>query len=303
MGISFWKHHPFSDQNGHQLAQEAIHFQNTFQFDFLKLTPAGDWLAVCYGAEDEVWENDSVGRRKITALPLKEIKDFYKLKPFSFQENLLVEILKALQICCTQVQVPVYATIFCPLSQLIQISGRELFLRTAQAEPEAIYAALDIINQNTKAVIKKASELGVRGLYYVTQHMEADVLSVETYKQFGRDSDEICLIKAAESFDSIIFHLHGNDCYACIAEDIPKLSIHCSYNQVHTTNSQSIEKAGYPIIYGLPASTLSKVNSEQDCKEILKNFPPNNLLTCDCVLPLNFPTEKINLWKNFVRSL
>lgn len=303
MGISFWKHHPISDQNGLQLAKEAIDFQNMFQFNFLKLTPAGDWLAVCYGAKDEVWENDSVGRRRITNLPLKEVKDFYKLNSFSFHEPLLVEILKALQICCTQVKVPVYATIFNPLSQLIQISGRELFLRTVQTEPEAIHAALAVINQNTNNVIKKASEIGVKGLYYVTQHMQADVIPIEIYKQFGMYSDEICLQNAAKSFDSIIFHLHGNDCYACITENIPKLKIHCSYSPIPTINTKSIEKANYPIIYGLPATTLSKANNEQDCKEILEKNPPNTLLTCDCVLPLNFPTEKINLWTNFVRSL
>ena len=64
MTVSFWKHHPISDQHGQQLAQEAIDFQNKFQFDFLKLTPAGDWLAVCYGAKEEVWKNDAVGRAK-----------------------------------------------------------------------------------------------------------------------------------------------------------------------------------------------------------------------------------------------
>ncbi len=303
MDISFWKHHPISDQHGHQLAQEAIDFQYKFQFDFLKLTPAGDWLAVCYGAEDEVWENDSVGRRKITGLPIKQIKDFYTLQIFSFQENLLLEILNASHISCTQVEVPVYLTIFCPLSQLIQISGIDLFLRTIQTEPEAIYAALDVINHNTKKVIEKASEIGVKGLYYVTQHMQANLLSFEIYNQFGKLYDEDCLLKAAESFDAIIFHLHGNDCYACIAENIPKLSIHCSYNQAETINRISIKNAGYPIIYGLPALILSEANNLQDCKEILEKFPTNTLLTCDCVLPLDFPSEKINLWKSFAHSL
>ncbi|AFK05605.1 hypothetical protein Emtol_0087 (plasmid) [Emticicia oligotrophica DSM 17448] len=303
MGISFWKHHPYSDQNGHLLAQEAIDFQNTFQFDFLKLTSAGDWLAVCYGAGDELWENDSLGRRKITSFPLQETRDFYHLKSFSFQEKMLVEILDALRICCENVSVPVYVTIFCPLSQLIQISGIELFLKTAQKEPEAIHAALAVIIQNTKKTIDAASKVGVGGLYFVTQHMQTEILSLETYQQFGRYSDEICLIKASELFDSIIFHLHGNDCYACIAENIPKMSIHCAYSEVSTSNTQSIEKAGYPIIYGLAHHILSKANSFQDCKEILDNFPTSSFLTCDCVLPLNFPNEKINLWTNFVRSL
>lgn len=300
MNISFWKHHPISDQHGQQLAQEAIEFQNTFQFDFLKLTPAGDWLAVCYGAADEVWENDAVGRRKITGFALKEIKDFYQLQAFAFQEKLLVEILQALEICCREVTVPVYATIFCPLSQLIQIAGLDLFLKAAQTEPEAILAALAIINQNTVSVIEKAAAIGVKGLYYVTQHMQADLLSPALYQQFGKPSDEHCLLKAAEVFDSIIFHLHGNDCYTCIAHDIPKLSLHCTFNP---SSAHSMEETGYPIIYGLPASTLEQATTEQECHEILAKYPSNTLLTCDCVLPLAFPDEQIALWNKAIRSL
>lgn len=300
MTISFWKHHPISDQHGQQLSQEAIDFQNTFHFDFLKLTPAGDWLAVCYGAEDEVWENDALGRRKITGFPLKEIKDFYQLQTFTFQEKLLVEIIQALEICCREVSVPVYATIFCPLSQLIQIAGLDLFLKTAQTEPKAILAALAVINQNSVSVIEKAASIGVKGLYYVTQHMQTDLLSPALYQQFGKPSDEHCLLKAAEVFDSIIFHLHGNDCYACIVNGIPKLSLHCTFNP---RSALSMEETGYSIIYGLPASTLQQAITEQECHDILEEFPSNTLLTCDCVLPLAFPDEQITLWNKAIRSL
>lgn len=300
MIVSFWKHHPISDQYGQQLAQEAIDFQNKFQFNFLKLTPAGDWLAVCYGAKDEVWENDAVGRRKITEFALKEVKDFYQLQAFTFQEKLLVEIIQALEICCREVTVPVYATIFCPLSQLIQIAGLELFLNAAQTEPEAILAALDVINQNTIRVIERAAEIGVKGLYYVSQHMQTDLLSPVLYQQYGQSSDELCLRSAAKVLDSIIFHIHGNDCYVCIGGDIPKLHLHCTFN---SKSSLFFEKTGYPIIYGLPASILEQATNEQECHEILEKFPTSTIFTCECVLPLAFPDEQIQLWNKVIRSL
>lgn len=303
MDISFWKHHPFSDQSGKLLAEEAIDFQKTFQFNFLKLTPAGNWLAVCYGAQDENWENDPVGRRKIIGFPLKEIKDFYELKDFSFNEKLLVEILEALEICSTNIDVPVYATVFCPISQLIQISGLELFLKAVQTEPEAIYAALKVINQNTQKVLEKAAQVGVKGLYYVTQHMQSDLILYDIYNQFGKPSDYECLNSASKLFDSIIFHLHGNDCYASISDNISKLSLHCTYSQEETQNSKSIKETGYPIIYGIPATTLREVSSIEDCQNKLKKFPTNTLLTCECVLPLDFPSETINLWTKFAKEL
>jgi len=303
MDISFWKHHPISDQSGKLLAEEAIDFQNSFQFDFLKLTPAGNWLAVCYGAKDENWENDSVGRRKIIRFPLKEIKDFYNLQHFSFNEKLLVEILEALQICSAKVDVPVYATVFCPLSQLIQISGLDLFIKTLKTEPKAIFTALNVITQNTKKVLEKASQVGVKGLYFVTQHMQSDLITFDLYDQFGKPSDQDCLNTASSLFDSIIFHLHGDDCYACISENITNLSLHCSCKLEETTNSKSINETEYPVIFGIPASILSEVSSSEDCKKILNRFPSNTILTCECVLPLDFPEEKINLWNKLVKEL
>jgi uroporphyrinogen decarboxylase len=302
MKISFWKHHPISDQKGQLLAQEAIEFQNKFNFDFVKLTPAGNWLAVCYGAKDEVWENDSVGRRKITDFPLKTTKDFYTLQLFSFKEEILVEILNAMQISANQVTVPVYATIFCPISQLIQISGLELFLKTVKEDPEAINSALKVIVENTLKVIEKSFQMGVKGLYFVTQHMQEELVSFEIYNQFGKPSDETCLQKATEIFDEVIFHIHGDNCYACITEHLPRLSLHCSYDSNKKENNLIFEKTGYPVIYGLPASKLLEANSIEECKVILSKYPVNKMLTCECVLPLDFPDEKIDLWKKYTLS-
>lgn len=300
MRFSFWKHHPVSDQFGLQLAQEALDFQNIFDFDFLKLTPAGDWLAVCYGAKDEVWENDSIGRRKITEFAIHKPQDFYQIKPFSFNESILIEVLKAIDICCTNTNVPVYITVFCPLSQLIQISGLDLFLAVAKTEPEAIFYALDMITLNTIKVIEEAVKRGVKGLYYVTQHMQKNMLTIEQYSQFGKTFDEKCLVKSGELLDSLIFHLHGDEPYACIPSNISKLNIHCTYN---TTTNSIIESIGYPVIYGIPASVLVQVNSVEECKEIASQYPIHSILTCECVLPLDFPSEKIQIWKDFVYSI
>lgn len=300
MKFSFWKHHPNSDQNGLLLASEAIAFQNKFEFDFLKSTPAGNWLSVCYGAKDELWENDLLGRRKITEFAIKNEKDFSKLTSFTLKEPLIAEVLNSLEICSNTVSVPVYATIFCPISQLIQISGLDLFLETEQNNPEQVKIALNQITENTVNVIKKIKKLGVKGLYFVTQHMQSDSISFELYNRIGKIYDEFCLKTAAEIGLDIIFHLHGNDCYSCIAPNIANLRLHCTFANEITPNHQTIKNSNYPIIYGIPASVLAEVKTMEDCENILKNYPQESLLTCECVLPLDFPDETIQIWKNYL---
>ena len=64
-----------------------------------------------------------------------------------------------------------------------------------------------------------------------------------------------------------------------------------------------LKKTGYPIIYGLPASILEQATNEQECHEILKKFPTSTIFTCECVLPLAFPDEQIQLWNKVIHSL
>jgi uroporphyrinogen decarboxylase len=302
MKVSFWKHHPFSDQNGVKLAQEALEFHEKFKFDFLKLTPAGDWLAVCYGVKDEVWQNDVLGRRKITDFVIKNVDDFYKLDNFTFEEPILKEILKALNICSKQILEPVYATVFCPISQLIQMCGIDLFKQVSRDQPEAIFKALEVITRNTISVFEKMNDLGVKGLYFVTQHMNDVFLTKNEYDKFGTLSDFECLTSASEMFNDIIFHLHGKNCYNSIRQNIDKLSLHCEYNQEDTLCQVGLKSLGYPIIYGLPSDVLSSITSIEDCNNIISKFPSIQILTCDCVLPLNFNDESIDVWVSFAKT-
>ncbi len=300
MKISFWKHHPHNDQSGKLLAHQSIELQAQFNFDFLKLTPAGNWLTTCYNIKDCNMEGDSLGRRMILEPGLRNKEDLQNIPDLDFNKGLLKEILTAAEISVAGSKAPVYATIFCPLSQLIQACGMAFFLETAQTNAPLIHQALAKITSNTIAVLHAFKNRNVKGLFYVTQHMQPEILSEELYRQFGLEADNSTLKVASNLFDHILFHLHGEKVYACLPQHIPNLQVHVSSNSLDT---EKYNTHGYPIIYGLSPQVLEEANNFEDIEVILSKLPSLDLITCDCVLPLDFPDDKIRLWCDYVGHL
>src|SRR6218665_505456 len=93
--VSFWKHHPIADQKAEALAEKTLEFQEKFNCDFIKITPAGSWQAVCHGVTD-IWNGDFLGRRIITQTIIAQPDDWLSLPDFSqVQPPLLQEIVGA----------------------------------------------------------------------------------------------------------------------------------------------------------------------------------------------------------------
>jgi hypothetical protein len=63
--IALWRHFPVDDQNPELLAASTLHFQNTYDFDIVKVTPASSFAVKDWGVEDQ-WMGDSEGSRRYT---------------------------------------------------------------------------------------------------------------------------------------------------------------------------------------------------------------------------------------------
>jgi uroporphyrinogen decarboxylase len=298
MHISFWKHHPISDQKGDILAQETIDFYNKFKPDFVKITPAGTWIATCYGLED-YYENDFLGRRFVKNTLINSVQDFAKISLFSENPSPLTEQLKAAELVCKEiVEVPVYSTIFSPVNQAIQLCGLENFLRLIQQHPEETTRFLNVLNQNTKSIIKQFVALGIEGIYYATQSCQKSQLPEQVYEAFGKKIDEDCLEFCADLVQSIIVHLHGESVYLNIKENIPFVSIHFEQHPTNNFNST------YPTIKGIPAKIINEITDKKSIQSLIYNYKNNaDLFLCGCVLPLDTPDSVIKNWIEAVRQI
>ena len=306
--ISFWKHHPIADQTASTLAHETLIFQEKFNCDFIKITPAGTWQAVCQGAKDEAWENDNLGRRKITSPNIQSLNDWIQLPSLAVTKPLLLqEMINACALVYqkTNSDTPIYCTIFCPISQAIQMAGLETFLKHIQENPEMVLEGLAIITKNTLFIIEEYKKAGAKGVYFVTQHMHHGALSPEIYREFGEQFNATCL-NYCKDFEQTIFHIHGEDIYLT-TDNLPS---NCVLHYESSINNPKLAdlQSQYPhqIVKGIPVSEMTKHSTEADIKLALTTYlevnKNTNMLYAGCVIPLDFDEEQLLLWSKVAKS-
>ncbi len=77
--VALWRHFPVDDQDPARLAKAALNYQQNFDFDLVKVTPASSFCLKDWGVEDE-WQGHSEGTRKYTKRIIQHPEDWEKLK-------------------------------------------------------------------------------------------------------------------------------------------------------------------------------------------------------------------------------
>lgn len=304
MNISFWKHHPLDDQTGRQLADKTIDFQHKFIFDIVKLTPAGTWLAVCYGLQD-AWRGDGLGRREITQSLINHPDDWHTLIDFRQAiPRMLNEQLLAAQLTRSACpDSPVYATVFSPVSQAIQLAGMDRVLEHWQHYPAQLMAGLRQLTKNLCFVLDEFNKLAIHGIYYVVQHARSGGLPLASHRQLSESSDRLCLEKAAQLFPDVIVHLHGQESYLPLAPCPSGLPLHYTASPDGLPVSLANLPPHQPLLPGIPTDVLSRCQTlEMACQTLALYYPLDETansphLLGECVLPLDFSATQIELWK------
>ncbi|RYF76910.1 MAG: hypothetical protein EOO39_05025 [Cytophagaceae bacterium] len=307
MNVSFWKHHPVADQHGRQLAQQTIAFQHQFDFDYIKLTPAGSWLAVCYGLTD-AWRGDALGRREILQPLITKPQDWGTLADFrtSVPRMLEEQLLAAHLTRAAFPHQPVYATVFSPVSQAIQLAGVEQFIRHWLDFPEFVSVGLAKLADNLCFVLEEFSRQSIQELYYVIQHARPDGLPPALHGPLSELTDQPCLLEASRLFQDVIIHLHGQDVYNPLRVVTPKARFHYG-----TTTQEGGASVNLPTrqahLPGLSTNLLAACQDGDQAHQVLRRYyspaPAGGAghLMAECVLPLSFPDYQINVWKQAAR--
>lgn len=302
--VSFWKHHPVADQKAETLAQSTIAFQKKFNCHFIKITPAGSWQAVCHGVED-VWNGDHLGRRIITKTIINIPQDWLNLTDFSeAQPQMMQEIVGACRLVNEKSNddAPIVSTVFCPISQAIQMAGLPVFLQHVAAHPKEVLAGLERITKNTLYVINDLISAGSKGIYFVTQHMQSGAITPEIYKIFGEPFDTQCLHACKDLLFSI-FHIHGKDINLSLGDTPANCYIHYEYSTQSSIPDELKVKLSSQLLCGLPASEMALCSSEAEIEQLINEKCTGNIITCGCVLPLDFSDESIDQWMTVAKMI
>jgi uroporphyrinogen decarboxylase len=211
--IALWRHFPEEDQNPETLAAATLKFQQTYDFDIVKVTPSSSFMVKDWGVEDK-WQNNPEGSREYTKRVIQDPKDWEKLRPLDPTAPHLAAQLKCLRLVRAGIGIdtPVIQTVFNPMSQAKNLAGNDLLLEHIKKYPEAVMKGLETITNTTVKFIEAVHEIGVDGIFYAIQHAQGRMLELDEYKNLALPFDQQTL-RPADEFWCNLLHLHGKDVY------------------------------------------------------------------------------------------
>ncbi len=208
--VALWRHWPGDDQRAADLARSTIEFQNTYDWDFVNVTPASSFCVNDYGVLDQ-WEGTLDGTRAYTKRLIERSLDWTVIRTLDPTRGSLGRQAECLRLVCDELgeDVPVVQTIYSPLAQAEYIAGKEMLIRHMRTQPDRVHSGLSILTDSTLRFIESLKRLPVAGIFYVIRHASYTTLSEDEYKAFGLPYDRKILDTLPARWWLNVAHLHG----------------------------------------------------------------------------------------------
>lgn len=296
--VALWRHFPVDDQKPETLASAITNFQNTYDFDFIKVTPASSYCIKDWGVTD-IWRGNPEGTRDYQEPVIKNFEDWEKLKVLNPRYGHLGQMLDCLKLLIKEYSqtTPIIQTIFSPLSQAKNLIGKDSFLFHLRANPEAVKKGLEIITQTTLAFMEELKKIGIDGIFYAVQHAQYNILSIAEFQTFGRNCD-LQILEAAKSFWLNVGHIHGENIMFDQVKDYPVQVLNWHDRQTSPSLSEAQNqfngivcgglKQWDTMVLGTPESVLQEAKDAID-QTSGKRF----ILGTGCVVPVTAPYGNI----------
>ena len=219
--VALWRHFPVDDQAPITLAEAHLHYQQNYDFDLLKVTPASSFSLKDWGVQDE-WQGDTEGTRRYTKRVITDPRDWETLQVIPPTSANLAAQLECLRLIRTGLgsDTPLLQTIFSPLAQAKNLAGNDLLLEHLRKHPQSVMRGLKTIAESTRLFVETARATGIDGIFYAVQHAQRQFLSYEEYKEFSLALDRE-VIEPAQNLWCNMLHLHGKEVHFELASDLP----------------------------------------------------------------------------------
>ena len=209
--VALWRHWPGDDQRAADLARSTVDFQKTYDWDFVKVTPASSFCLTDYGVQDQ-WEGSLEGTRTYTKRVIERTLDWTTIRTLDPTRGGLGRQQECLRLICDELgdEIPVMQTIFSPLAQAKNLAGGETLIRHMRTQPDRVHSGLSILTDSTLRFIESLKRLPIAGIFYAIQHASYVTLSEDEYKTFGLPYDRKILEALPSKWWLNMVHLHGD---------------------------------------------------------------------------------------------
>ena len=288
--VALWRHFPVDDQDPRSLADATLHFQRTYDFDLVKVTPASSFCVRDWGVEDE-WRGHTEGTRQYTKRVVREPRDWETLPILEPSAPHLAAQLACLRYLRTELgpDTPLLQTVFNPLSQAKNLAGNETLLAHLRLHPQAVRKGLETIAETTRRFVEACLDTGIDGVFYAIQHAQASLLSLEEYRTFGLPYDQASLQPSAGLWCNLL-HLHGHDVYFSLLDALPFQIVNWHDRETFPSLARAQEIFGGVVCGGMRQDSLvyedpSRVR-EEAADAIRQTGGRRLLLGTGCVVPV-----------------
>ena len=291
--VALWRHFPVDDQLPETLAAATLHWQQQYDWDLVKVTPASSFCLKDWGVLD-AWKGDGEGTRGYTKRVVFEPADWAKLTVLGPDSPHLAAQLKCLSLIRNDlpIETPLLQTIFSPLAQAKNLAGGEALLAHLREHPEAVKKGLEAIAETTRRFIAAAIKTGIDGIFYAVQHAQADLLTEAEFSEFGRSFD-LPTLEAARPLWLNLLHLHGENVYFDAVADYPVQVINWHDRDTEPSLSDGLKRFSGLLCGGLSRETMVYGNAatvKSEAADAIEQTEGRRLLLgTGCVVPIIAP--------------
>lgn len=296
--VALWRHFPVDDQTPEGLVAAIINFQDSYDFDFVKVTPASSYCLRDWGVTDR-WEGNPEGTRTYTHYPIQNPEDWERLPLLDPKRGTLGDALKALRLLKKYYdgKVPILQTIFSPLAQAKNLAGEDRLILHLRRAPDALHIGLKRITETTLAFIEVLKGIGVDGIFYAIQHARFNLLAASEFAEFGRAYD-LRILEAARDFWLNVGHVHGENIMFEQVRDYPVQILNWHDQQTPPSLKEALEKLSVAVCGGLSQWNTMALGTPEDVRReasraIEETQGKRFVLGTGCVLPIITPHGNI----------
>jgi uroporphyrinogen decarboxylase len=303
--VALWRHFPVDDQDPNALTEATAAFQQDFDFDFIKVTPASSFCVRDWGVEDE-WRGSTEGTREYTRRVIHDLNDWRKLKVLDPCSGALKDQLRCLEMLRQEVgsEVPIIQTIFSPLAQAKNLAGQKVLFDHLHRDPELVEAGLKAIKQSVLAFIDSARSLAIDGIFYAIQHASYDFFDQQSYVRFGETYDKE-ILAVAEDFWLNVLHLHGESLMFDLTVKYPVQVVNWHDRETWPGLEEGKERTAAAVCGGISRETMVLGDPRsivREAKEAIESMNGGRgfILGTGCVVPVVAPRVNIKTARDVI---
>lgn len=305
--VALWRHFPVDDQSPGTLAKATLHFQETYDFDLVKVTPASSFCLKDWGVEDE-WRGHTEGTRQYTQRVIHGPRDWERLPALDPTSGHLAAQLDCLRMIRSELSpdTPLLQTVFSPLAQAKNLAGNETLIAHLRLYPDAVMKGLAVIAETTRRFVEACLDTGIDGVFYAIQHAQASLLTLDEYKTFGLPNDLKVLEPSKELWCSLL-HLHGHDIYFSLVDSFNFQIVNWHDRETYPSLSEAQGLFDGVVCGGMRQDTLVYADQAEVQKEAADALQQTQgkrfLLGTGCVVPVIASHGNITAARNVPLSL